>query len=91
MANQGDGKEGAGKKGDGKGDWHGGKGKNRPEMTGKTMTKLCQFHARGWCQRGTWCTFAHSRSEIGREWVERPHFKIRKMVLCRYYVHGASA
>ena len=64
----------------------------RASWTGNTMTKLCTFYMRGGrgkngCQRGEYCTFAHSTAEVsqGKEWVPRPTMRA-VMVRCKYYM-----
>ena len=48
-----------------------------------TMYKYCDFFKRGECQRGLFCTFAHSADELGTNRVERS--QLYKMTLCKFW------
>ena len=60
------------------------------KWTGSTITQMCHHFARGQCERGVYCTFAHSEAEIGQEWRDRGHVEdqSRRMVLCRFWGQG---
>jgi hypothetical protein len=62
--------------------------------TGTTMTKLCRFYMEGGrgpdgCQRGEYCTFAHSEDEVvnGKQWTHRMVMRAT-MVRCKHHLRG---
>ena len=51
------------------------------------VTQWCThyFGPRG-CERGHYCTFAHSKDQLGKPYIERARYaKTNKMVLCRHW------
>ena len=36
--------------------------------TGRTILNACKFHAEGKCRKGSRCTFAHCKEDIGKDW-----------------------
>ena len=55
--------------------------------SGRVITKWCEFYERGNCQRGKFCTFAHSESDFGAKWVDRTAGDT-KLVLCKFWKDG---
>ena len=51
----------------------------------KGMCKFFEEGRRNRCDRGTYCTWAHSREEIGQKVQDPQNLKV---VLCKYYAEG---
>ena len=58
-----------------------------------TILKYCKyFYSKNGCERGDFCTFAHSDDEIGMTWRPRGHEEdeVRRMVLCKFHRQGGQ-
>jgi hypothetical protein len=58
---------------------------------GGKITKWCTHWGNGTCQRGAFCTFAHSEKDFGTEWFDRSRGACRTMVLCKFWTQGTVA
>ena len=61
--------------------------------SGIKITKYCSFFYNadgGGCQRGDFCTFAHSEADMRTEWFDRNQgsVSLRTMVLCKFWPQG---
>jgi hypothetical protein len=76
----------------GRGNWKDGNN-NAAGNNNNTIRKYCiyfHFSADG-CQRGQFCTFAHSEEDVGMEWVDRRKKCAEEecpMVLCKFFMQG---
>ena len=57
---------------------------------GKPITKWCRhYFSKTGCERGYFCTFAHSEEALGKSYFDRGSYEAsHKMVLCRIYAAG---
>ena len=54
-----------------------------PEATtGRTIPNVCKFHCEGKCRKGSRCTFAHCKEDIGKDWEEPLDQLHCKALLC---------